>query len=613
MRHTTSRFGLAWVHVLVLLAMAVLAVLAVLGGAPRQALAGHDPDAAGQDAGGRVLALPDLLGSDAPVSQAGDVPTLAQRLALAADAERVSVETEQELVAAAKSVGQKATIVLSADIVLGSGPLEVTDGREFTLDLNGHGLSRNLQAADSDGHVIYIEPHCKLSIVDHGPNRQGTISGGWVSGYGGGILNDGTLDMVNGTIRDNKATIAGAGIANRGDATLTSTTIENNSCRNEGGGVHCERDATIALSGCYIEDNEADSGGGIYLNRLASAVKIMGCHIVGNRARVGGGLYDFVWPDNDQAILAVVSTTMSQNVATEDGGAIYGTAAFGHDTGPATPPITLDSNSKILNNKAGGRGGGIFLEKRYVAKARDVKVSGNECATSGGGIFVDGEEAEAGTLQMEGYVKVEENVRVTAVEESGRTSEGDNVRFAGPFERGTHVQVGFDASLSRRMVTTGYERHCAKEDEGGDVATPDPGQFFEGDGDRAAVLRDGEVMVVTRVHYMDERGQEQVIVDYEDVTDAFEGTKGKDGWFVAAHDVELDARPTIDAKASLVVCDGATLTCKQGIEVPKAGSLAVYGQVRQTGTIVAENLAMTLNPPNTRKAAMAMKTGPPTT
>ena len=104
---------------------------------------------------------------------------------------------------------------------------------------------------------------------------------------GAGILNEGDLQLLRVTIRDNKST-AGAGIANEFHATLTiiNSTISGNLAVDPGicdggvGGGIANFGGTVNLINATVTDNEGEcTGGGIY---LTSGTVVMSNTIVGN-------------------------------------------------------------------------------------------------------------------------------------------------------------------------------------------------------------------------------------------------------------------------------------------------------------------------------------------
>jgi peptidyl-tRNA hydrolase len=60
------------------------------------------------------------------------------------------------------------------------------------------------------------------------------------------------------------------------------------------------------------------------------------------------------------------------------------------------------------------------------------------------------------------------------------------------------------------------------------------------------------------------------------------------GWYVVkGSNVEINERITVSGTANLILCDGATLTAKNGINVSEGDTLNIYGQENGTGTLNA--------------------------
>ena len=121
-----------------------------------------------------------------------------------------TVTTEAELNDALNVFDVDIDVKLGADITL-SNYLGITNGKNVTLDLNGHTLKRNLSGANDYGSVIRVSTGSKLTIEDSSGDNSGTITGGR-STYGGGISNHGSLTLMGGTISSNLATGAGGGL-----------------------------------------------------------------------------------------------------------------------------------------------------------------------------------------------------------------------------------------------------------------------------------------------------------------------------------------------------------------------------------------------------------------
>ncbi|MFN2577805.1 MAG: choice-of-anchor Q domain-containing protein [Pyrinomonadaceae bacterium] len=168
-------------------------------------------------------------------------------------------------------------------IVLGS---ELTIGRNLTIDGPDAANQKVTVSGNNVSRVFNIQSGKTDTI------RDLTISGGNTANQGGGILNDGTLTLINCTVSGNTAQ-AGGGILNTGMLTLTNSTVCNNSVNLAGGGIL--NNSTLTLTNSTVSGNAADrDGGGISgIGTLA----LTNCTITNNRADndddthgTGGGL-----------------------------------------------------------------------------------------------------------------------------------------------------------------------------------------------------------------------------------------------------------------------------------------------------------------------------------
>jgi hypothetical protein len=120
---------------------------------------------------------------------------------------------------------------------------------------------------------------------------QATVGSGSYSS-GGGIYNDGVVDIKNAVITDSTADWGG-GIANNTGATLTmegGTISGNTSDRGAGGGIVNNTGAILTMEGGTISDNTAEDGGGFY--NAGGTFTLNSGSISGNRAgNRGGGIY----------------------------------------------------------------------------------------------------------------------------------------------------------------------------------------------------------------------------------------------------------------------------------------------------------------------------------
>ena len=168
---------------------------------------------------------------------------------------QTEVSTEAALNSALSSESP-ISIKLTADIAL-SNCLEIGDGSSstptVTIDLNGHTLSRSLDAADTNGHVIWVRTGSTLTVTDGSGNNSGKITGGWATN-GGGICNYGTLYFQSGTITGCQTDYTGGAIRNNGTATISGGVITNCSAP-YGGALY--NTGTLTISGGTISDNTA--------------------------------------------------------------------------------------------------------------------------------------------------------------------------------------------------------------------------------------------------------------------------------------------------------------------------------------------------------------------
>jgi CSLREA domain-containing protein len=142
-------------------------------------------------------------------------------------------------------------------------------------------------------------------------------------GPGGGLwLGPGTQSaMINTEVEDNTAGNEGGGIHNNGDLELTSSTVERNHSLNDAGGIL--NSGTLVAREVMVSDNDSNMGGGIFNIAFAHFYQSA---IVYNTASVqqGGGIYNAT-----AAILTVDNTTVGGNSAATGGGGIYNeTGAF---------------------------------------------------------------------------------------------------------------------------------------------------------------------------------------------------------------------------------------------------------------------------------------------
>ena len=130
------------------------------------------------------------------------------------------------------SVPEEKLVTLDDNYTAVAGDNPLTIGGEVTIDLNGHTINRGLgSSATTNGNVITVTSTGNLTIKD--TSTGGTITGGFNSGNGGGIINEGTLNIEGGRITGNKSTGNGAGIYHNGTSvTMKDAPIINSNTKN---------------------------------------------------------------------------------------------------------------------------------------------------------------------------------------------------------------------------------------------------------------------------------------------------------------------------------------------------------------------------------------------
>lgn len=138
--------------------------------------------------------------------------------------------------------------------------------KTVVLDLNGLTIQKDNVYFYSDGCIIKVNSGAQLTIRDNSNTKTGTIRGGRNDGDGGGIINNGTLNLEGGTITDNSCNHQaknGGGIYNAPGAILNISggTISGNDANYQSDGIYNASGATLNISGGTISNNY---GTGIY-------------------------------------------------------------------------------------------------------------------------------------------------------------------------------------------------------------------------------------------------------------------------------------------------------------------------------------------------------------
>jgi hypothetical protein len=179
---------------------------------------------------------------------------------------------------------------------------------------------------------------------------------------GGGIINNGTLRLINTTVSGNTAVQGnGGGIVNNGTLALIDSSVSGNEALNDAG---IDNQGTLTLTDSTVSGNTAVAVNGGLAN-YGGTMTLIDSTVSGNTARGAGGIGNY---DNGTTILD--NSSVSGNTASVLGGGIFNTAN-----------VTL-IDSTVSDNAASGTGGGI-INSGTMALA-DSTVSDNTAAGAGG-------------------------------------------------------------------------------------------------------------------------------------------------------------------------------------------------------------------------------------
>lgn len=283
------------------------------------------------------------------------------------------------------------TIKLLNDIVCNDqdcGPLSIPEDSEFTIDLNGHMINRNLNESIVDGYVI--ENCGELTIIDSAPNtihkfkyhdeEASETYSRWVLDYNGdqtvygGIITGGFNYIVS------DGDVTGGGIQNRGTLYLDAGNIVGNGVFSTefptyGGGICVGSDASFTMNGGRIIGNlvtgKSGHGGGVYLDV---------CSNWADRSSINGGEISSNTADGEHARGGAISGNCAfsvQNCLITDNSSTYSGAIDVADEykGSQWPGRAFILGGTIIkNNRSDYFGGCTYLQEN---KKSELYFGGN--------------------------------------------------------------------------------------------------------------------------------------------------------------------------------------------------------------------------------------------
>ena len=238
--------------------------------------------------------------------------------------------------------------------------LTLQGANQFTTIIDGQGLIGSVVTINNStvnlsgltvrngkyiyGAGVYIYPASTVSLADS------RIIDNIGQNGGGGILNNGRLNLTNVNLSNNTnlgSSDRGGGLLNLGIAELTNCTVANNQSLSSSGGGIGNR-GTLTITNSTLSENQAGKGGAIY----------------------------------NESSLVLKSTLISRNQAkAAEGGGIYNTGLG------FKPGSIIDASSLITDNVAAASGGGIYNSSTGSLVLAGTRIVSNTASTFGGGLY----------------------------------------------------------------------------------------------------------------------------------------------------------------------------------------------------------------------------------
>lgn len=222
--------------------------------------------------------------------------------------------------------------------------------------------------ASSEGGGLSTFSSATIDIISSSVTNN-TVEGGFGRG-GGGILNSGTMTLVDTDVASNVSqTFGGGGISNTGTMSLIDSNVSKNHSTGPGGGVRCYHGGETNVTRTIFSGNSVDSVGGAIAISDSGVVNGTRVTVDHNNASYGGGIVAF-------GNLSLIDSEVLINSASIDGGGVFGVAG----------KISLHKTI-ISENVARGKGGGLFLRRDSQTFGEGVVLSNNSALSGGGGCY----------------------------------------------------------------------------------------------------------------------------------------------------------------------------------------------------------------------------------
>lgn len=283
-----------------------------------------------------------------------------------------------------------------------SSTLEITKGRNITIELNGYVLNRGKTSAGSGHNVISVTEGSTLTVYGNTKASPATTRAN-------------TVSVWNGSSKENKS--------------FTTGVITGGYNSKNGGGINVEKNATLNLYYTSVAGNRANTnflanghGGGVSLNGQYAKLNMYNSNISNNYAESdGGGIY--VDSNDEYCTIHMENSNITVNYSEESGGGLYSNAKNfkldANGNGEGSKNCTLQWNTAkddgggiylcktasvvsglyIYNNKTSANGGGVYMDAEKCS-VKNSYISSNTAEKQGGGIYNDNDENTLDTVTI---------------------------------------------------------------------------------------------------------------------------------------------------------------------------------------------------------------------
>ena len=236
------------------------------------------------------------------------------------------------------------------------GDLNITGTTPITIQ--GQGVDMTTIDAAARDRVLHVEAGAQLTL------SSVTLTGGNAT-HGGGVWNEGTLNLQSSAVVGNIASGGGGGIHNdvSGLTYIYYVTLTGGTAT-QGGGLWNSGSA-IVYSSNFLENNVSDEGGGIE-NDTSGSTYLADVLIAHNSALGAGGI-------SNRHDLSIDASTIDANTAGDVGGGIVVWSG------------SLQMSGSTVSNNTGRRGGGLYAVDSI--SLVNVTFAGNNASAEGGALY----------------------------------------------------------------------------------------------------------------------------------------------------------------------------------------------------------------------------------